>query len=353
LEAWEIVAFTQGVAATLVWNVLPVSMLAGLFATRLARGRVATLAVRLASGVPTGGLAALLAETLRDPSVELAFPAPDGNGLVDTDGRPVVAPSPDDPTRAVTRLERDGRLLALLVHDPAIDEGDPDLVPAVGSVAQMALVNERLSAQVKAQLEEVRASRSRIVEATDAERRRVERELHDGAQQRLVALSMKLEAARAGVVGASTLIDQTTAELGVAIDEVRQLARGLHPTILTESGLRAAVDALAERTPIPVTVDVPEGRFPGVAEATAYYVIAEAITNVAKYAAASGITVRVRQEDGRLRVTIEDDGRGGADPASGSGLRGLFDRVAAAGGSLRVESPPGAGTRILAEVPVG
>ena len=353
LELWEVLRFTQGVAATIIWDVLPVALLAGLFATRLARGRVASLAVRLAAGVPTGGLGALLAETLRDPSVRLAFPAPEGDGLVDSDGRPIDAPAPDDPTRAVTRLERDGQLLALLIHDPAIDEGDPEFVPAVGSVAQMALVNERLSAQVKAQLEEVRASRARIVDATDAERRRVERELHDGAQQRLIALSMRLDAARTTVAGARELIDRTTAELGTAIEEVRQLARGLNPTILTEAGLRAAVEALAERTPIPVEVDVPEGRYPERVEATVYFVVAEALTNVAKYAGASGILVHVREVDGQLQVRVQDDGRGGADPAAGSGLRGLVDRVAAAGGHLHVDSPPGAGTRILAEMPVG
>ena len=154
-------------------------------------------------------------------------------------------------------------------------------------MARLALENERLAAQVRAQLEEVRASRSRIVEAADAERRRIERDLHDGAQQRLVALAMRLDQAREGSAEATALIDATTAELLTAVKEVRDLARGLHPTILTDSGLAAAVEALAERTPFPLTATLPEGRFARDIEVAAYYVIAEALTNVARYADAT------------------------------------------------------------------
>ena len=193
---------------------------------------------------------------------------------------------------------------------------------AVGSVAGLALENERLAAQVRAQLEEVRASRARIVEAQDAERRRIERDLHDGAQQRLVALAMRLDQARAGAEGASELIDATTVELLAAIREVRDLARGVHPPILTDAGLGAAIEALAERTPFPVAIDATEQRYPPEVEAAAYFVVAEGLTNIARYADASVARVVVRTEGERLVVRVTDDGRGGADPARVPGFGG-------------------------------
>ena len=268
---------------------------------------------------------------------------------------PTVSPSscrtPDDDRRAVARLERDGELLAVLVYDPAVEREDPGRVAAVGSVAGLALENERLAAQVRAQLEEVRASRARIVEAQDAERRRIERDLHDGAQQRLVALAMRLDQARAGAEGASELIDTTTVELLAAIREVRDLARGVHPPILTDAGLGAAIEALAERTPFPVAIDATEQRYPPEVEAAAYFVVAEGLTNIARYADASAARVVVRTEGERLVVRVSDDGRGGADPGSGSGLRGLADRLAAIGGELTVTSEPGSGTTLQATLP--
>jgi signal transduction histidine kinase len=260
----------------------PTLLLIAIFRTRLARGALAELAVELGRGIPLGGLRDALARTLRDPTVELAFAGPDGVGLVDPAGQAFELP-PADRQRSTTRLESDsGELLGVLIHDPAVDREDPDMVPAVASVARMALANERLAAQVRAQLDEVRASRQRIVEAGDAERRRVERDLHDGAQQRLVALTIQLEAARASAVGASDLIDRTTAELRAAIGEVRDLARGLHPAILSEAGLRAAIESLAERTPFPVVIDVPDRRFAAEIESAAYFVVTEALTNVAR-----------------------------------------------------------------------
>ena len=252
----------------------------------------------------------------------------------------------------VTRLERDDELLGVLVHDPAIEAEDPGLVEAVGNAARLALENERLAAEVRAQLEEVRASRLRIVEAADAERRRVERDLHDGAQQRLVALAMRLQIAKLRSPGESELLDEATAELETAIGEVRGLARGIHPTILTETGLAAAVDALAERTPLPVVVDIDDQRYDPQVEAAAYFVIAEALTNVARHASATEARVAAAEEDGRLVITVADDGRGGADLAAGSGLRGLTDRMAAAGGTLTLISPGGSGTTVRADLPL-
>jgi len=331
--------------------VFPIGFLLGLVRTRLARGSIADLAVELGRGIPLGGLRDTLARALRDPTLALAFPAPSGGGFVDPDGQPIDLPSTPGRERAIARLERNDETLAVLVYDPAVEREDPGRLEAVGSVARLALENERLAAQVRAQLEEVRASRARIVEAADAERRKIERDLHDGAQQRLVALAMRLDQAREGSAGASALIDAATAELLTAIREVRDLAHGLHPTILTESGLAAAVEALAERTPFPVTAEVTEARFATDVEVAAYYVIAEGLTNIARYADATEARVEVTAIDGRLLVTVTDNGRGGADPAKGSGLRGLADRLAAIGGELELTSPSGAGTTLTASLP--
>jgi signal transduction histidine kinase len=330
--------------------IIPIGVLLGLLRSRIHRSVVADLALKLSRGVPLGGLRDAVARAVRDPTLEIAFPAADGEGLVHSDGSAFDLPSGTD--RAATRLERDGELLAVLVYDAAIAEEDAALVEAVGSVARLALENERLAAQVRAQLEEVRASRTRIVEAADAERRRVERDLHDGAQQRLVALTMRLELARDTAAGAQSLLDEATAELRAAIAEVRDLARGLHPTILTEAGLAAAVDALAERTPVPVRVAIPERRFPAPVEAAAYFVVAEALTNVVRYAAAAEARVTASVDGDRLVIGVEDDGAGGADPERGSRLHGLRDRVAAMGGSLAVTSPPGRGTLVQTELPL-
>jgi signal transduction histidine kinase len=342
MHTWNLLGFAQALT-------IPVAIIVGAMQSRLARGNVADLAVQLGRGVPVGGLQPVLARALRDPSMQLAYPKPDGQGFVDADGRPIAEPAEGE--RAITRVEQDGQLLALLIDDPAAVEEDPGLAEAVGSVARLALENERLAAQVRAQLEDVRASRQRIVEATDAERRRVERDLHDGAQQRLVALAMRLDVARETTGATSQLLDDATAELRAAVAEVRDLARGLHPPILTEAGLRPAIEALAERAAVPVTVDAPDRRFPAAVEAAAYFVVNEAITNTTKYAGANAVHVTIRDEGGRLAVTVRDDGHGGADPTAGSGLRGLTDRVAALGGRLDVDSPPGGGTTILAELP--
>ena len=349
------IAFFDGPSGTALLLVVPMILPVGLLITflrpRLNRGRMASLVVELGRGVPLGGLRDVLARALGDPSLQLAFAAPSGSGYVDAAGQPVDLPV-GDPTRTVTRLERGDELLGVLVHDPLIEVEDPGLVEAVGNAARLALENERLAAEVRAQLEEVRASRVRIVEAADAERRRVERDLHDGAQQRLVALAMRLQVAKQSTPEASALLDAATTELETAIGEVRGLARGVHPTILTESGLAAAVDALAERTTIPMVVDVVDGRFDATVEATAYFVVAEALTNVVRYSGAAGARVTARADGDVLLVEVTDDGVGGADPAAGSGLRGLDDRVSAIGGRLSVASPAGGGTTVRAELPV-
>ena len=200
---------------------------------------------------------------------------------------------------------------------------------------------------------ELRASRMRIVAAGDTERRRLERNLHDGAQARLVGLAMLLgEARRSDPAEVPRLLDQALAELRSSLSELRELARGIHPAVLTEKGLDAALYALAARAPVPVTLDTNgNGRLPEHVEVAAYFAVAEALTNIAKYARASEATVRVRRSDDRLIVDVGDDGVGGADAANGSGLRGLADRVAALDGAVWVDSPPGRGTRVHVEIP--
>ncbi len=352
-DTWESVGIVLSTSPlAFVHAAIPAGFLAGILAARLSRGAIADLAVELGGGVPLGGLRATLARALRDPTLALAFPAPGGgNGLVDADGRPVDGTGMPEPGRGVARLERDGELLAVLDYDPAIEVEDPGRVHAVASVARMALENERLAAQVRAQLEEVRASRARIVEAADAERRRIERDLHDGAQQRLVALTMRLDQARGHVEGAGELIDATTDELLRAIGEVRDLAHGLHPTILTESGLAAAVESLAERAPIPVRASVTPSRLGTEVEVAAYFVVAETVTNAVKHAGASEVRIDASLDADHLSLTVADDGRGGADPEHGSGLQGLIDRVLAVGGTLTIDSPPGGGTTLHARIP--
>jgi len=339
--------------ALVLW---PLAFLAGLARTRLDRSAVGDLAVQLGEALPPGRLEQVLARALHDPTLQLAYWLPDRNAFVDAAGRPVELPAAGG-DRAVTILRHDGDPVAALLHDAALDD-DPALVRAVAATARMTIQNERLQAEVRAQLEEVRASRARIVEFGDAERRRVERNLHDGAQQRLVSISLALGIARSQVGATSeqemaVALDDAAAELRLALVELRELARGIHPVILSEAGLGPALVSLAERSPIPVTVSaVPPERLPSRVEETAYYVASEALANAAKHAHATAVSISARRLEGELLVEVGDDGVGGADP-DGSGLRGLADRVAALDGQLRVHSPDGKGTRITAELPCG
>jgi len=325
---------------------------------RMARSRIADLVVELGDTPAPDRLQNALTSALGDPTLEIIHWSPSQGSYVDRHGAQVDLPV-DGTGRAVTRLERDGRPLAAIVHDPALAD-DPGLVTAVASAVRLAVDNDRLTAEVRSQLAEVRASRARIVEAADAERRRVERNLHDGAQQRLVALSLALRRARATLPAdaapeMASSLDAATAQLKAALAELRELARGIHPAILTEAGLGPALRALARESPIPVTLELalPEDAdVPEAVAAAAYFVAAEALTNVAKYAEAKSIEIRVGADGDALRIAISDDGRGGADPAAGSGLRGLSDRAAALGGRLDVDSPIGAGTRVVGWLPL-
>ena len=222
----------------------------------------------------------------------------------------------------------------------------------------LALENERLDAELRARIEELQASRARIVEAADYERRRLERDLHDGAQQRLVTLALNLRLAQSKFESdpeeAAALVEESAVGLGEATDELRELARGLHPAVLSDRGLGPALQALAGRAPVPVSLgEAPPDRLPPAVESAAYFVVAEALTNVARYADASKAEVSVSRTNGRVEVEVRDDGVGGADPGVGTGLRGLSDRVAALNGRLKVESPAGEGTVVRAVIPCG
>jgi signal transduction histidine kinase len=343
-------------SSQVVLVVWPLALLFGVLRSRLDRSAVSSMIVELGAGLPPDRLEHVLARTLHDPSLRLAFWLPERAAFVDSRGAP-VAVTPTEADRALTYLERDGARLAVLVHDAALAE-NPELVSAVAAGATMAVENERLHAEVQAQLREVQESRARIVEAADAARRQVERDLHDGAQQRLVtaALALTLAGRRLGSAPndeIAALLRQTGDELTGALDELRELARGIYPILLTDAGLGPALTALAERSPIPaVLATAPGGRLPEPLEQAAYFVVSEALANAAKHSAAGSVTVDARSRDGALVVRVVDDGVGGAD-AGGSGLRGLADRVAAAGGRLRVDSPAGGGTRLTAELPCG
>jgi signal transduction histidine kinase len=294
----------------------------------------------------------MLAASLGDSSVSIAYWLPERRMFVDDVGRPVELPRPGS-GRAWTAVDRDGRRVAAIIHDAELD-ASRELVEAAAAAAALAIDNERLKADLRARLEELRESRLRIVEAGDAARRRIERDLHDGAQQLLVALALQIRMlkARAKDPELEPLIDELSEQLDAALGELRELARGIHPTILSDHGLGPAIDALASRVTVPIVSRVAvQDRLPERVEAAIYFLIAEALTNVARYAHASSVRLDVSLDSGHVVVVIADDGVGGVDPSAGSGLRGLQDRVAALGGTLTIESPPGAGTLLQARIP--
>ena len=461
-----------GPAFLVLFGAVPIAFLLGILRSRLARGSVAGLALAVGQGAP---LRDALAAALGDPSLELAYFVEGGRRLVDREGRGFELPPPGS-GRAAAMVETDGRRIGAIVHDESLAE-EPELVESVAATVALALDNERLEAELRAQYEflttmvdtapslllsvdvegrirnlnpatveasghadaeevsgrffwdvfidvsereamigrfraaapdfppseyenaftnargerrviawrsapvvdeagrvvrivaggldvtdrkrqeeELRASRTRLVAAGDEARRRLERNLHDGAQQRLVSLSVALRLAQARLAedpeGAGEMLAQAGEELRLALEELRELARGIHPAVLSDRGLAAALRSLADRSPLPVELEAPARRLPEPIEAAAYYVVSEALANVVKHAGATGASVRVAAPDGRVVVEVADDGVGGADPGGGSGLRGLADRVAVLDGRLDVESPPGGGTRVVAEIPL-
>jgi signal transduction histidine kinase len=353
-EPWSAVFSWSTFAIRLL---VPIGLLAGSLGLRRAGGPLVPLAVGLERVPSPSRLQAALAAALGDPDVRLLRANPDGARWSDADGRPAVAPV-EDPTHAVTLLEHEGRPLAAIVHDPVLRE-DPTLVRSVMAVLRLAVENERLDGALQTQLEEVRASRARLVVAAEDERRRIERDLHDGAQQRLVAVTLAIQQARQAATDGAELpelearLAAAADELKGAITDLRELARGIHPALLEDEGLPAAVTALARRASLPVATRFEQDRrLPRHIEATAYFLVAEALTNATRHANATRADVVIHDAGDRLEVAVEDDGVGGADPGRGSGLAGLADRVASVDGRLSVDSPAGGGTRILAEIPV-
>ena len=307
------------------------------------------LRTRMAEGGP---VRELLAERLGDRSLNIAYWLPEREIFVDDDGRQVTLPDPGS-GRAWTAVERGGVRVAAIVHDAELD-ASPELVTAAASAAALAIDNERLKAELRARVDELRVSRLRIVEAADDARRRIERDLHDGAQQQLVSLALDLRMlkTRLSDSGLAGTVDQIGEKLAVALAELREFARGIHPAFLSERGLGAAVDALVARAPLNVESSVNlDERLPAPVEAAAYFVIAEGLTNVVRYADTHNAWVNVSRNGGELLVVVSDDGKGGATVAGGTGLRGLIDRLAVLDGRLEVTSPHGQGTRLEAHIP--
>ena len=294
-----------------------------------------------------------LARALRDPSLSLAYWLPQFRSWSDLDGRPVKLPA-EGSDRAATMIDRKGEHVAVLVHDPALLD-EPELLDAVGAAAGIAIENGRLHVELRARLEELRGSRSRIIEAGQKERQRLERNLHDGAQQRLIALSLELSLLEQELgpdAAAGLRLAQARSEIATSLGELREVARGIHPAVLSGHGLAVALEQLTARTPVPVRLTVAvDGRLPEPVEVAAYFLVSESLANVAKHASASSATVDVSRTNDQVVVEIVDDGIGGADTERGSGLRGLADRVEALGGRLRVWSPRDNGTRVRAEIP--
>ena len=298
-------------------------------------------------------LRAELARAIGDPTLEIGYWLPETGVFVDADGGTLPLPRPGS-DRSATVVERDGFPAAALVHDRAV-LSDQALVDAVAAAAQLESANARLRAEVRAQIAELEASRRRILEAGDQARQRLERRLHDGAERRLAEVQETLHRGRLGAMGRQTAdqIARGEDQLARALEELRQLALGLHPRALSEHGLAGALTRLADGSPVPVELSVANSRLAPQVEAAAYFICSEGLANVAKYAAASRAAISVTSGAGTIVITVSDNGRGGANPGKESGLTGLADRVEALGGTFRVESAPGRGTRLAAEIPLG
>jgi signal transduction histidine kinase len=345
-------AFREIQHATLVViGLSPVVFLAGLLDARLGRSAVGDLLVELRADPAPADLRDALARALRDPSLALVYWLPDFRTYVDLEGRPVELS--DEEARGATSIDRQGVHVGALLHDRALDE-EPELLQAVSAAAGIALENGRLNAELRARLEELRGSRARVLEAGQKERQRLERNLHDGAQQRLIALSLELSrfGEQLSDPAERTRLDEVRREIALSLEELRDVARGIHPAVLSGHGLGVALESIAARASVPVRLGVEiDGRLPEQVEVAAYYVVAESLANIGKHAKATKATAAIVRANGQVVVEVVDDGIGGADTERGSGLRGLADRVEALGGRLRVWTPVGGGTRVRAEIP--
>ncbi len=340
---------------------IAVGMLAGMLTWRFSEGpALARLVQRLGVHPEPDELRDAMSDALEDPSLEIAYRVGPGTGtgFADADGNSVALDRLGS-ARAVTRVFRDGEPIAAIVHDPALGERS-ELVDAAGTAALLVLDQQRLDAQLRASVRELRSSQARILAAADVERQRIERDLHDGAQQRLVALRMKLELMNelrsTDPARAAVLETELGGEIDGALDEIRGLARGIYPPLLASHGLGEALDAVAVRCPVPTTVLVDgDRRYPREVESAVYFCCREALQNVAKHAeGATRATIRVVGDDRRLSFAIRDDGAGFdvERTDAGAGLVNIHDRVAVAGGELEVRSRVGAGTTVTARIPL-
>jgi signal transduction histidine kinase len=326
-------------------------LLAGLLAAPWRGTPVADLVVEVGEA-RSGTIRGELSQALGDPSLEIGYWLLNLGSYVDAEGRTLALPEPGS-GRSMTVLEHQGQPVAALLHDPAVLD-DPGLVQGVASAAQLEAANARLRADVQAQVEEVTASRRRLLEAADEQRRLLERRLHDGAAARLRELAVILRHSESFVTTERTRaqIAHAQDQLSHTLEDLNRLATGLHPRALAGQGLQNALAELARDVPIPVDLEVTSAQLPPRIAAAVYFICAEALANTAKHAAASRVTVRVQSLDGQLNVEVADDGIGGADLSRGSGLNGLADRIATLGGKLLIESGAGRGTRLAAEIPL-
>jgi len=337
-----------------VIGIAPFAFLFALLRARLARSNVGHLLVELRADPGPADLRDALARALGDPSLTLAYWLPEFRSWSGPDGRPVELPTAGSGRAATTLIDRDGAHVAALLHDSALAD-EPELLDAVTAAAGIALENGRLNVELKARMEELRGSRWRVIEAGQKERQRLERNLHDGAQQRLIALSLELGRLEERVGGdreASRRLDQARREIATSLEELRDVARGIHPAVVTGHGLAVALEELVAKATVLVRLNVKlEGRLPEGLEVAAFYLVSESLANVGKHAEATSATVDIACANGQVVVEVVDDGIGGADTELGSGLRGLADRVEALEGRLRIWSPEGGGTRLRAEIP--
>ena len=333
---------------------VPIAMLVGILRQRRSRSAVADAIASVGQAPSSSELAGALARAFGDPSLRVLAWDEQAHAYADGAGVAVSLPVGAGP-QMVTEVTSGDRPLAVIVHDRALAE-DPSLIAAAVAVTRLVAENQRLNAELVRQLEEVRASRARIVEAGDAERLRIERDLHDGVQQRLLALALSLRRAESESATepgrALDALRHGAVEAVGAVEDVRELAQGIHPAVLSEAGLAAAIRALADRSPVPVDLSLAiDGNIPPRAAAAAYFVASEALANVVKHAGATAVRISATEANGVIRVAVEDDGQGGAD-RQGRGLRGLDDRLAAIGGELEVADRPAGGTVVSATIPI-
>ncbi len=340
---------------------IPVSFDAGVSHAQNMRARVADLMRITREGADRGLWAESLARTLRDASVRVYWWDEERGRYADAAGTPIdeAHADPRGSHSILPVASPLGTPIALIRHDRVLTD-NMRLLDGVSSALRLSVDNGRLRSEIERTLEHVRQSRQRIVEAGDEARRRIERDLHDGAQQHLVSLGMRLRLAAnsardAGEDRLASELEDTIVTLNRALKELRELAHGIHPSLLSSGGLALAVPELAGRCPVPVVVDVQaEGRLPELIESTAYFVVAEALANVAKHSGATRAWVRAHVVEGdRLELVVRDNGRGGASLDGGTGMLGIADRVDAVDGSIELESPPGAGTTLTVHIPLG